>query len=315
MAVVTTDFVAALTTNNRAMFEREFAAAAALDGWRDFATEIPSTTSVEELDWLGETARMRDADDDEPESSGLHAFSYSIRNKEWVGMLEVERTAIEDEKLGLIQPRISDLAKEPGRHVGELLLQQFNTNPNAYDGVSWINSAHVIGDGATVDNAIDVAAATGTTPTTAEMRSAINSARLQMRQFQDSQGRVMNIVPDLIIYPGIYESILLEALTGSAISGIGAQVAQPSQNGIISVGGYKLFCNPLQTSTTKLYFLSTSGPVKPLVWTNREKPQMGGPTSIFMPDGTPIKVFKYPVRARYNVGVGDPRRVVEVTFT
>lgn len=317
MGVVTSDFVDALTRNNQAMFEREFLAASAFDGWREIATEIPSDTLTEELDWFGETARMKETTEDDPQGEGLSPFSYSIRNKMWTAMLNVDRNALNDGKLKLIEPRIADLAKEPGRHVGELLLGQFNTNPTAFDGVSWISGSHVWGESGTVNNAINVVAATGTTPTAAEMRTAFNAARLQMRGFTDAKGRIENGVPDTIVYPAIYESIILEALTGSTIGGNGAQpqVATPDQKGIINVGSYKLFCNPFQTSTTKMYFLNTKGTMKPLCWTNREKPTMGGPTGLFHADGTPIRIFKYPIQARYNVGVTHPKYVVEVTFT
>ena len=316
MAVVSSDFIAALLTNNQALFQREFDAATALQGWMSFTSELSSSSDSERYNWLGTSPVMEDVTQTELTLDSLYSFNFSISNLTYKAGMEVTRAAIEDDKLGLIQPRISQLAQEAARHPGQLVNAQFEDNPTAFNGSTFFNDGFTVGGSGTMDNNVPSAGATtAAAPTIAEMQTAIGIGRKTMRAFEDDKGRVMNLTPDTLVVPPNLEQIAYQALSGSSTPGSVALLPGGNGQGTNAIGGYNVYVNPSLTSDVIFYCLYTGGVVKPFLFQSRVSPSLEGVTTPNSESGVMRDRYLYSVRARYNVGVGDPRHAVKVTIT
>lgn len=183
MAVVNSDFLTGLLTNFRAIFQNDFAAASATAFWPNLAMNVNSQGQIESYNWFGTAPKMRDVTHDGVTLQGLSKYNFTITNALYKAGLEVERTALEDDKLGLIMPRVRGLGPEAARHPGELILSLFEQNPTAYDSVAFFAGTHSDGDSGTIDNL-----GAGTGITVAQFQADLASARAAMNRFKDDRG-------------------------------------------------------------------------------------------------------------------------------
>ena len=79
MAVVTSDFLQDLLTTNQALWETDFAAAQALQGWRSMALMRTSTSRYQRYDWLGTVPTMVDVTDGTIEFADLLPHDFLVR--------------------------------------------------------------------------------------------------------------------------------------------------------------------------------------------------------------------------------------------
>ena len=104
MAIVTSDFLAALYTSYKAIFVNEFAAAEGAVDYKKISTLFPSNTLIESYSWLGTVPAMREWVD-ERVPKGLLASDFSIKNKHYEASIAVDRDTLEEfeecRKLGL----------------------------------------------------------------------------------------------------------------------------------------------------------------------------------------------------------------------
>jgi len=309
MAVVTSDFLAGVLTNFRATFQSNFDAARNLAAWREVAVEIQSQSLVETHNWLGTPPVMVDVTKGDLQTEGLFSFNYSITNSLYKAAVEVQRAVFEDDRLGLIAPRVAQLGEEAARHPGQLILQLPVDNGNAFDGTAFFADTRVIGRSANVDNNL---AQTGAT--IANIQTDIGLVRRALRLFQDDQGRPMNNVLNVIMCePGI-EQAMYQALS------VQFPAAAPTVAGIIpadaavrTINGYTLVANPYITNANEWYGFAVTQTMKPFIFQSRVAPSLEGPTSPDSESGTIRDRFIYTARARYAVGYGDPRYAVRVT--
>jgi phage major head subunit gpT-like protein len=315
MAIVSPDTLAAVRTNFQLLFASEFAAKDAQQGWRDFTSEMPSNAEVESYNWLGVPPQMQDTTHKPLDLSDLEGFNYSITNATYQAALRIKREAIEDDKLGQISPRVSQLAEEAAAHPGRLVLSLLESNPTAYDGVAFFSNSHTNGDGETVDNTLTATVSSLSAVTISEMQDAIDEARATMQLFQDRQGRPMGKVPDTWVCSPQRAPLLYRALNGAGTPGSVSPMLPVSANGIISVGTYKIFTNVLSTNANVMYGLHTTSSVKPLIFQNRLAPSM---ESVNSPDSESAILrneFIEAVRARRAAGVGDYTSAIQLTLS
>lgn len=310
MAVVTADFLAGVMTNFRAEFQRAFDAANNAAPWHDLATEVQSNTDTETIQWLGTVPQMVDTTKKDLEMKGLEAFNYSISNLTFKAAIEVQRSTFEDDKLNLIRPRLEQLGQEAARHPGQLIMQLPVTNGLAFDGTAFIADTRVIGLSANIDNNM---ASTGSGTTLAGFQADLAAARALLRSFQDDQGRPMNNVGNVIMVPPALEQLAYMAMNiqfPAASPNVGPAIPA-TQDGVIRANGYAIYVNPFLTDANDWYLMSVDGANKPFIYQTRLAPTLEN-----VLDGTEYAVVRdryiYSVRARYNVGYGDPRRVVRI---
>jgi len=310
MAVVTADFLAGVMTNFRAEFQRAFDAANNAAAWRDLATEVQSNTDTETIQWLGTPPQMVDTTKKDLEMKGLESFNYSIQNLTFKAAIEVQRSTFEDDKLNLIRPRLEQLGQEAARHPGQLIMQLPVSNGLAFDGTAFIADTRTIGLSANIDNNM---ASGGSGTTLAGFQADLATARALLRNFQDDQGRPMNNVGNVIMVPSGLEQLAYMALNISfpaASPNVGPAVPATT-DGVIRANGYSIYVNPYLTDANDWYLMSVDGANKPFIYQTRVAPTLEN-----VLDGTEYAVVRdryiYSVRARYNVGYGDPRRVVRI---
>jgi phage major head subunit gpT-like protein len=309
MAIVNSDRLAGILTNFRALFQKDFDAAQAFQGWKQIAMTIDSKTLTETYEWFGTVPVMKDVTHDELTLSDLGNFNFSITNAIYKAGIEVRRDAIEDDRLGSIMPRLRQLGGEAARHPGELLFNLIEDNNNAYDGTAFFADTRVIGKSANIDNLLAGAYGDGTV---AEFQAGLKAARAAMRAFQDDQGRPMNLIPNVIVVPPDLEETAWQSIATDRAGRQDRATMPANISGTFQAGGYTVITNPFLTQVDDWFVFHVAGAVKPFVYQTRIAPALEGITTPNSESGVIRDRFIYAVRARYAVGYGEPRHGVKL---
>jgi len=304
MAVVTPDLIAGATTSFETLFREAFLAALNAQAWRQFTGILQSNTKTETYTWLGSTPRMAEVKG-QAEISGLHSFSYTLENKTWQSPLLVERDLFEDDRLNVLQPRINQLAQEAARFPGERVMQQFESNPLAYDGVALFSNTRTIGDSANIDNMIS-----GTGADAASFLADLSTVRGQMASFQDEHGRPINIVPDVLVVPPQLEGVAFNAL--NPVAGGQIDPIRPGGPGSFTASGYTVVRGQWLTDPNDWYALHVGTAQPPFIWQERSAPELEAAADPNNPQTILSNMFLWSARMRGVEGVGEPKQVVKV---
>ncbi len=311
MSVVTSDFLIGLRTQFEAMFKMNFEAAMALEGWPRLVARVGSKGEQNTYNWFGTVPKVEKVTHGVAAIHGLRPDSFTVLNEEWQAIIEVERAAIERDRLDLIGPRISQLAQELARHPGELVYDDLvRANANAFDGAAFFADTRVIGDSANIDNQF---AGTGTT--VAQFQADLATAQATMRKFQDDRARPMNLVGNVIMVPPELIQVAWQALNanqGSVLS----PVVPATQDGILSQVGYLVASNPYLTDANDWYLFHVGpGQDRPFVWQVEKEAEITADTNPNSAEAIKTRKFLYSGYSRYNVAFTDPRYGVKITNT
>lgn len=301
MAVVTSDFLAGLLTNFRAIFQQDLASLdVSLADYKKICTIFPSTSDKESYAWMGSVPVMSEWKD-KRKLFGLPEFDYTLTNKSYEATIEVDRNTIEDDKYGLIAPRIRGLAARAIRYFNEKVFSQLDDGATllAYDGAAFFGTARTIKDSGTIANRITGGYCTSTTEVLAAMAALIPA----MRNFKDDRGVPLNLSPDTIVCSPAMELLIKNALV-PAVAG----TTRPET-------GYfpTIISTPwIDATSTTWYALCTKAEVLPVLLQLRKEPEvvaLDDPKSehVFM-----NRTFLYGVDSRFQVGYGDPRTAIQV---
>lgn len=115
--------------------------------YQKVATVVPSTTGEQDYKWLGQMPGMREWIG-EREVQALAAYDYLIKNKKFEMTIGVPRDDIEDDKYGVYTPLFSNMGEAAALHPDELVFGAMMSgfNEKCYDGLSFFNTAHKVGD-------------------------------------------------------------------------------------------------------------------------------------------------------------------------
>lgn len=301
MALVTSDFLAALMTNFRVIFKQSLdEAEKEFQLFKEIATEFKSDTDKETYGWMGASPNMREWKDTRVYKA-LKAYDYSLTNLHYEGTIEVDRDTYEDDKYGLIAPRIKALARRALRHINEQVISKMDDNGNAYDGTAMFANTRTIGSSGNIDNLL----AGAYSASASEIRTALAAAFVAMSLFQDDRGIAMGLVPDLIVCA----SAMLIPLQNALLPGV-AGTTRP-EAGIFSAS--RIHASPwIDADTLDWYVLCTTAEVKPMILQMRKQPEF-----VALDDPKSEHVFKqrtflYGVDDRFVVGYGDPRTAIKI---
>lgn len=251
--------------------------------YQKIATIITSNTATVDYAWLGEFPKMREWTGDR-QLKDLTAYTYAITKKKFESTIEVDRDDVEGDNLGVVKPRIQQLAIEAAVHYDELLFSLLESNGDAYDGKKFFATDHQVGS-QTFSNL-------GTKKLSA---AELLKARMEMRGLVSDQARPLRIIPSLLLVPPELEGVALDILKKDFLSGGESNTTK----GIVEL----MVCDFL-TDPNAWYLLDTTKPLKPLILQkykdivltsmDREDDE-----NVFMRDK-----FRYGVSAQHNAGYG-----------
>lgn len=285
MAVVTSDFLSAMYTNLKAVYLQTFEAAQNADPWQRLVMEVPSSTLTETYEWLGSVPKMAEWVD-ERLLGDLSEETFSLTNKHYEATVAVDRNALDDNRLGMILPRVRQLAMEAARYPRELVMAKIiaGTTDTGYDGQALFSNSHTGGD--------NLLAGAGTS--VANLQTDLTAAFAAMREFTDDHSRPMNITPDLVVVPAELEFPMRTALNAALIS--------------TTTNVYQGICDimvaPELTDATDWYAFSTKGAMKALIYQNRKAPEFVALDAADDYANFMRRELLYGVDARCAVGVG-----------
>jgi phage major head subunit gpT-like protein len=274
------------------------------------ANVIPSEGAEEEYGFIGDMPGVREWVGDRVFNQ-LRAASYVLKNKHWEDSLLVAKTDVADARILKYTPLIEQLAAEASYHPDELLFTVMVNGASVvgWDGQYFFDTDHSWGTSGTQSNALTYAAATGTTPTSAEFRGAYNQAYAAMLAFKGDNGKSFfrptaaeQIIRPLVLVPPTLFPIAAEALA-ARFDSVG--------NPITVLGNPELVPITYLTDATKFYVLNTSQALKPLVFQEREPLSSATKGA----DDLETKDLKLMTEARYNAGYGAWWNAVQTTFT
>jgi len=132
------------------LFNKAFAEAKPL--YKQMVTEVQSKTKEEVYLWLSEMPEMREWIGDR-HIKDVEAFEYRIKNKDWESTIALKINDIKDNLISGYAPRVADMGRRAKLHPDKLLFEliPLGFSYNGYDGVSFFNAAHPVGD-TTVSN-------------------------------------------------------------------------------------------------------------------------------------------------------------------
>ncbi len=303
MAIVTSDFLAGLMTNFRAIFKQSLDEAFPVNPlYQEIATKFLSTSDKESYGWLGANPAMSEWLD-KRQLHGLKPFDYSLTNKHYEGTIAVNRDTYEDDKYGLIAPRIQGLAKRAVKHFDQKVVSQLDDGQTllCFDGTAFFRTNRTIGSSGTIDNL-----KTGNySDSAAEILTAIALGYVAMQGYKDDKGEAMNLVPDCIVCPPAMYIPIINALN-PAVTG----VTRPEARVILPD---RVFVSPyIDLDTDNWYMLCTKNlEVKPLIFQLRKDVQFvsldkADDMNVFMQNE-----FYYGVDDRFATGYGDPRTAIK----
>jgi phage major head subunit gpT-like protein len=225
-----------------------------------------SDQETEEYAWLGQVPGMREWVGGR-NAKGLRDQSYKIRNKEFESTIEFLVKELRRDKTGQIEMRISEHVNRADAHWAKLLSTLLTNGESqvCYDGQYFFDTDHTEGDSGTQDNDLTCAAATGTTPTAAEMSTAIFSAIQAILGFKDDQGEPMNASASqfLVMVPTALMQVTAAALSDTII----VDGSTSRTNTLVNTDKFSVSfdVNPYLTDATKFYVFRTDSHVPPLI--------------------------------------------------
>lgn len=301
MAIVTTDFLAGLMTGFRAIFQEALDEAfAEFQLFNEIATIFRSTSDKESYGWMGANPAMREWTDQRVYKA-LAAYDYTLTNKHYEGTIEVDKDTYEDDKYGLIAPRIRGLARRAIRHMNERVISAMDDNGNAYDGDAMFYATREIGGSGIIDNLVNGAYSGGAS----EIRAGLAAAFAAMALYADENGVAMGLIPDTIVCA----PSMLIPIQNALLPGV-AGTTRP-EAGIFSPS--RVFASPwINADVLDWYVLCTRAEVKPMILQLRKDAEfvsLDSPTSDHVFKN---KTFLYGVDDRFIVGYGDPRTAIKI---
>lgn len=267
--------------------------------FQDLCTVIPVSSTVTEFKWLGDVPKMTEWIGQRAINK-LRAETHQIRTKNWANGIEVERDDLDDDKLGLIQPRITQLASEGMWSIEDLVFDIINdalssgtgggTIALCYDGQPLFDGDHTAsGSGGTSQNNFVEGVFSETT---------YQEAWSKMMGFVDTKGNSLRIMPDTLTV-GVANRTVARKLIQQQTK------ANGEEN--IEAGTSRLIVSPRMSgpaTSTNWMLSSTSQAVRALIVLIRQAPQFAAADSMSGDDAFMSGLFKYGADARHGAGLG-----------
>lgn len=179
---------------------------------------IPSSSMIEEHDWLGAFPNIRELVD-EIQINNLRAHGFVIRNKEWESTIGLKVVDVIGDRLGLYSRNAATMGTvaryHPDQLLADLLANGF-TSGTDYTGTAFFAAGKVAHTGATAFTNV-------TTGRLTADRYAAGLANLKARV--NAKGRSMGLGKNLVLVCSpLYEQVARQILEASTVSTGGTNV-------------------------------------------------------------------------------------------
>lgn len=298
---LSTEYMEAMLTNMRVLFQTSYGELVKDAKWKPLVLEIKSEAASERYNWLGSVPVMHEWTD-EREIRHLLGQEYTILNKNYSAAIEVDKNDIEDDRLGLLAPRIRQLAERASAFPNKLVFSLLDVGDTAktFDNAAFFKTTRTIGESANIDNKLS-----GSGITAANIRTDIAAAVVKMGKYQDDRGEALGLMPDTVVCPVELAIPFREALTPSTYG-----APRPESEFV-----KQIIATPWLTDATDWFFVCTTSSLKPVIFQSRKEPEF---VAVNRPDSHETfmrRRFLYGVDARWGIGFLDPRAAVMVANT
>ena len=210
------------------------------------AMEVKANTIVVDYRWLADLPTMREWINDRVLNK-LSAWDYQIKKKDWESTISVHRDVVEYDDLGVVKPKIQDLANSVSDHYNAQVFGLLETNGNCYDGAPFFGE-HEVGIGSATTTLTNVGANDLT-------KDGFFKTLKQMRRIVADNGVAIRIKPNLVVVP--------PELEAKAIELFGCEKLGGSSNPLY--GRCVVLVSPDLTDAKSWYLLDTTRAVKPII--------------------------------------------------
>jgi phage major head subunit gpT-like protein len=275
---------------------------------------IPSDGADEEYGMLGAVPQIREWAGDRKFHS-VRAAKFTIVNKLWESSIAVEKTAIQDDRLGVYSSMFEDLGVRAARHPDKLLLGNLVANAESQlclDGQFFFDTDHAWGDSGTQSNDLTSDITTANDPTINEFKDAMEGMLNAMLGFRDDQGELLHDDAVMSNAGSGMELHLLVPLRFLRVAREATSAGIAINNGETNVPVFSCTVTATAHLNANVFDLyRTDTPLKPYIFQARQ------PLSRVMKgmDDREFKDVKFMTEARYNVGYGAWWNAVRHTFT
>ena len=251
--------------------------------WTRLATEVPSTTLINTYGWMQRLLQMREWIGPRV-IQNLKSSSYTLQNKDYEATLAVDRNEIEDDMLGLFEPRTTELARVAARLPDQLVLAALLANGTGFDGVAMFSTAHPLDPAGNQSNLSSEAF-------TADNWQAV---RARMRSYTGEDGRPLGVNPTLVVIPPAFEKRAKEIFIAERGSGGSTNVQQGEASYLVIP----------ELTGNQWYVLDTSAPIKPFIYQLRSPVKLVSKTNLTDDNLFWQKEFVWGVDGRAVAGYG-----------
>lgn len=273
-------------------------------------TEINSNKSEETYAFLGAIPGVREWLGPR-RFEQLRAGRFTIPNQDWETSLTVERNDIDDDNMGMYDTLAASTANRFMRHPDKLLISSIEAGDATacFDGQFFYDTDHAWGSSGSQSNLLTSTAATGTTPTAAEFKTAFNASVNALLGYRDDKGELLNepVVEDMnslvAIVPLALRDVAHEAIDALLNSGGGTNVV---------INKPKIVCMPGLSNAARFWTFNTDGLLRPFVFQKRRPISVPKWKGLDDPE---FKELKMMADARYALGYFAWWTTVQTTFT
>jgi len=292
MAIVDPDFLAGARTLFKAAFDEIMGAAPNV--YQQFSTVFPTEgKSTLTFNWLGAPPMMRTIVDTLTIGKSFpHDYTITI-DETGVG-IEISEQAYMSNPLGTILKHVENMMTQAAKYYDKVAIEGLSLGFTGlgFDGVSFFNASHTIGDGAAYDN-FDTPALDNSGTNYQISWQKVNAA-------EDDAGEPMSFVADTLIVHSNNRLVARQLLN--------AQIISTTSN--VLVDDSTLIVTPW-VSTASHWFLGTGGqPVNPIILAEQMAPRFVANDGLDSPNAFHRNAFQYKVDAKVSQGFGDPRTMV-----
>ena len=257
---ITPAVLQALKTDVRKIFQSAFGSTPTF--YRELATVVSSSTSVNTYSWMKDLPKMREWLGPRV-VNGLESVAYQLENKEYELTVGVRRTDIEDDQLGLFTPRVQMMAQSVAQLPDDLILEALENGETglAFDGAAFFSTSHLNYQTGAANVSNLSSASNGSSVLDATNFAAHKAA---MRRIVGYDGKPLGINPDLLIVPPELEDTANTLMT-----------AQYGSSGSTNIqrGQARVLVLPRLSDANDWYLMDSRYPVKPFIFQNRQSPE------------------------------------------